>query len=77
MTNPSNLYFLVIGILQMIPAISPTGEVPVMFLPLILIIVINMVRDYVEDQKRQQADIKENEKIATKLLGSGMVSEIQ
>ena len=37
----------------MIHSISPTGDIPVMFIPLILIIVINMVRDYVEDQKRQ------------------------
>lgn len=60
----------------MIPSISPTGEIPVMFFPLILIMVINMGRDYVEDQKRQQADVKENEKVANKLLGDGMVSEI-
>jgi phospholipid-transporting ATPase len=61
----------------MIEIISPTHQIPVMFIPLIMIVVINTTRDYIEDKKRQEADKKENLKIAMKLQGDGVVSEIR
>ncbi|UIZ29859.1 hypothetical protein KXD40_002714 [Peronospora effusa] len=52
----ANLYFLLIGILQMIPAVSPTQGVPLQFCPLAIVIVIGAVFAGYEDYKRHMSD---------------------
>ncbi|KRX06108.1 P-type ATPase, cytoplasmic domain N [Pseudocohnilembus persalinus] len=56
----SNLYFLVMGILEMIPAITTSNGVPVLYLPLFFIIALTAVKDFYEDWKRHKSDQKEN-----------------
>jgi phospholipid-transporting ATPase len=50
----------VIGLLQMIPAISTSDGKPMIFIPLVIIILITALKDLFEDLKRHQADNEEN-----------------
>ncbi len=56
----ANTYFLLLSILQCIPAISITDGRPTMLLPLSVVILVSMVKDFVEDRKRQNSDTAEN-----------------
>ena len=64
----ANVYFLMIGIMQMIPEISISGGIPVIFMPLSFVISISAVKDLFEDLKREQAD-KELNNMKTEVLG--------
>lgn len=55
-----NIYFLFLSILQMIPSISQSGGTPTILMPLIFVVVVNGVKDFVEDYKRKQSDSREN-----------------
>lgn len=57
-----NLYFLCNAILQMIPVISVSASIPTVFFPLLFLISITAVRDFLEDYRRRQSDTEENEK---------------
>lgn len=46
---------------MMIPAISSTDGRPVVFLPLSIILVVNIAKNLYEDYKRIQSDSKENQ----------------
>lgn len=59
----ANVYFLIIGIMQSIKAISVTDGTPDMFAPLFLIILISALKDLFEDIKRHRSDKEENSKI--------------
>jgi phospholipid-translocating P-type ATPase (flippase) len=52
----NNAYFFCIGVLQMIPAISNTGEVPMSWFPLFFVIGIDAIVAIMEDYKRHTAD---------------------
>ncbi|KAH9133931.1 hypothetical protein LEN26_006926 [Aphanomyces euteiches] len=52
----ANFYFLMIGFLQMIPPISPTGGVPLQFLPLFIVVLIDAIFAIIEDNQRHRAD---------------------
>jgi len=52
----ANLYFLLIGIFQLIPSVSPTDGVPLQFLPLGIVIIIDGIFAGYEDYKRHAAD---------------------
>ena len=52
----SNCYFLVIGIMQAIPSISPTRGFPSVYVPLSFVLFISMLRSAVEDYRRHVAD---------------------
>lgn len=56
----ANVYFLLIGFLQMIDEISTSGGVPVIFFPLIIILIVSGVKDLFEDLKRKRSDNQEN-----------------
>ncbi|OQS05907.1 P-type ATPase (P-ATPase) Superfamily [Thraustotheca clavata] len=56
----ANFYFLMIGVLQMVPSISPTKGVPLQFLPLSIVVVIDAIFAAVEDHQRHQADDETN-----------------
>lgn len=66
-TKMSNVYFLLMTFLQIIPEISTTGGQPTMAIPLGLMILISMVKDIIEDWKRKSQDSQENNR---KVLGS-------
>jgi phospholipid-transporting ATPase len=48
----SNLYFLLLMIMQVIPSISDTGGIPTLALPLGFVVLLSMVKDIYEDLKR-------------------------
>jgi magnesium-transporting ATPase (P-type) len=68
-----NIYFLFLAILQMIPSISQSGGTPTILMPLIFVVVVNGVKDFVEDYKRKQSDNREN-KTKCFSVGSGYES---
>ena len=49
-----------IGIMQAMPAISISENLPVIFLPLITIIFATALKDFFEDYKRKKSDQEEN-----------------
>ena len=56
LTKLSNIYFLIISGMQMVPEITISNEVPAMLPPLILILCLAMLKDAWEDYKRHKAD---------------------
>jgi len=57
----SNIYFLLITVMQMIDLISISGGKPAMAVPLTCVVLVSMVKDAFEDYKRHAADAKEND----------------
>lgn len=51
-----NIYFLIIGIMQMIPEISISGGFPVIFIPLSMVVAVSAAKDLFEDLKRKKTD---------------------
>jgi magnesium-transporting ATPase (P-type) len=56
----SNIYFLGLAILQMIPVVSPSGGSPIMLIPLIFVVLVNGIKDFIEDLQRNRSDEREN-----------------
>ena len=61
-TEPANMYFLFVGILQAIPAISTTAGIPTHYLPLSFILIVSATRAAYEDYNRHQSDELEGKK---------------
>lgn len=59
-SNVGNIYFLILAILQLIPSISNSGSTPINFVPLAIVVIVNGIKDAVEDYKRKKADTAEN-----------------
>lgn len=57
-----------VGIMQMIPEISISGGVPVIFMPLSLVVTVSAIKDIFEDLKRKASD-KELNNLHTRALG--------
>lgn len=68
-----NIYFLIIGIMQMIPQITISGGFPVIFIPLSFVVGVSAVKDFYEDLKRKKSDQEINSSKAHKLTGEGFV----
>lgn len=60
-TKTANMYFIGIIILQMIKPISISGGNPTNAPPLLVIIIISMIKDFIEDRARRKSDAKEND----------------
>ena len=45
----ANLYFLILGLMELIKPISDANGYPVMLVPLIFIITVSMIKDIFED----------------------------
>lgn len=58
----ANIYFLFIGLMQMIPSISISSGKPVIYMPLLVIVAITAIKDIFEDLKRYRQDQVENNK---------------
>lgn len=59
--KPANDYFLVLSVLQVIKAISISDGQPTILLPLAFVIVVAMIKDFLEDWKRTKSDREENQ----------------
>jgi len=73
----ANIYFLLLAFLQIIPSISITGGKPTILIPLGFVILVNMVKDFIEDRKRQISDKRENNSEAHVLHSSGEFNVIK
>ncbi|RLN56111.1 hypothetical protein BBJ28_00002429 [Nothophytophthora sp. Chile5] len=70
-TRFSNIYFLLITVLQLLPDVTSSNGVPTMIVPLCFIIVVSGVRDIMEDVQRHRADAEQNRALVRKLNFSG------
>ena len=59
----ANCYFLLITFLQMIPMISISDGKPAMAIPLTFVLIVSMVKDIFEDNKRHKSDKSENNQV--------------
>ena len=56
----SNIYFVIIAILQCFPEISNADGKPIILLPLSVVVIVNSIKDFYEDWKRKKSDDEEN-----------------
>jgi len=54
----ANLYFLFIGILQIVPQFTTTEGLPTIYMPLSFIVIVSAIRAAIEDMARHRADEK-------------------
>jgi len=59
-TKTANIYFIFITVLQTIKPVSLTGGVPTMLITLTFVIVLSMIKDFIENYKLWNRDKKEN-----------------
>ncbi|KMZ96941.1 P-type ATPase2 [Plasmodium vivax North Korean] len=59
----SNVYFLIIGILQLVPEFTATNRLPTILFPLTIVLVANAIKDAYEDWNRHKTDKIENNRM--------------
>ena len=59
--SPSNVYFIILIIMQCVPQISVTNGVPYTAVPFTFILALGAARDLWEDMKKKNADLGENQ----------------
>ena len=63
LSKGANIYYIVIIMMQMIRPISITGGSPTNGPPLAMLIAVSMVKDFIEDRRRQKSDARENSSV--------------
>jgi magnesium-transporting ATPase (P-type) len=76
MKTGSNIYFFIVGLLQMIQAISPTDQYPLIYIPLVFVLTLNALRDYIEETKRKKKDYEINHRQARRVVDNDSVEKI-
>ena len=56
----SNIYFVIIAVLQCFPDISNADGKPIILFPLCIVVIVNSIKDFYEDWKRKKSDDEEN-----------------
>lgn len=56
----SNIYFLIIAVMQCFKAISNANGKPIILMPLAIVVAVNGIKDFIEDWKRKKSDDEEN-----------------
>ena len=74
-TKAANIYFVVLGIMQMIPIISQ-DSVPTVLLSLACVISVSVVKDLIENMKAWRRDSAENNTIVRSLT-QGAFGQVQ
>jgi len=69
----ANIYFLIIAVIQCIPAISPINPVS-SIAPLIVVISLSMIREAFEDLARHKSDIELNSSEAARYTNQGWMA---
>ena len=59
-TKMSNIYFIIIAVLQCFPEISNADGKPIILMPLSVVVIVNSIKDFYEDWKRKKSDDEEN-----------------
>ncbi|KRG04763.1 probable phospholipid-transporting ATPase IA isoform X4 [Drosophila mojavensis] len=62
----SNIFFLLIALLQQIPDVSPTGRYTTL-VPLVFILSVSAIKEIIEDVKRHRADNEINHRVIERL----------
>ncbi len=57
--------------MQTLPPITVSEGKPTIFVPLVIVVLVSMAKDFIEDRKRHNSDQKENCSEVTKLTGLG------
>ena len=70
------MYFLIIGILQSIPAISPLTPLTA-WVPLIIVLGISMIREGYEDYQRHKSDKEMNFETMTEVRRNGNFETVE
>jgi phospholipid-transporting ATPase len=73
--KPANVYFLVLTCLQIVRPISISDGQPTILLPLTFVIVVAMIKDFLEDWKRTKADREENKSPVTVFKGGQWITD--
>lgn len=64
----ANIYFLIIAVLQSLPEVSITKEIPAILTPLTLVVILSAMKDLFEDLRKYFSDKEENKSITTKIV---------
>ncbi|KAF4709555.1 hypothetical protein FOZ62_026086, partial [Perkinsus olseni] len=73
----SNVYFLCMAMLQLVPAISDSNGKPTMLTPLALVLGVTALKDAIEDYRRHRSDAVENSRVAVRLnAGTGQLEKV-
>jgi magnesium-transporting ATPase (P-type) len=67
-SKPANAYFLCVAVLQCIPDVSTTDQVPTILIPLCFVLLLTAIKDLFEDFRRYQSDREENNTPTTVLI---------
>lgn len=65
-----------VGLLQMIKAISPTDQYPLIYVPLTFVLSLNALRDFIEESKRKTKDQEINHRQTKKVVDAGSVAHV-
>ena len=57
----------------MIRAISPTDQYPLIYIPLLFVLSLNALRDFIEEQKRKRKDYEINHREARQMIDLNVV----
>lgn len=71
----SNVYFVVIMMMQMINVISISGGNPAMLPPLAIVVAVSMLKDAYEDYNRHKKDDEENDSVCSTISTSNGVAK--
>jgi phospholipid-transporting ATPase len=74
-TRYANIYFLMIAIIQLIPAVSPLSPITAIA-PLTIVLLISIVREGIEDYYRHVSDEKENTEVVLKFDGRNFIEDL-
>lgn len=69
--RPSNIYFLLIAVLQTIKEVSNTSGIPTILLPLAVVFVCSAIKEALEDRQRHRADRIANSRTVLTLSAMG------
>jgi phospholipid-transporting ATPase len=72
----ANVYFLIISALQVFTPLSPTSRWSTV-VPLVLVLIINMLRELYEDHARHKADDEVNARMVQVVRPSGATEEVE
>ncbi|KDO26634.1 hypothetical protein SPRG_08038 [Saprolegnia parasitica CBS 223.65] len=72
----ANLYFLFITILQIVPQVTLSSGIPTTIVPLLFVLIINAIKDLIEDVHRHNADRIQNSSVTHQLNVVSMAFEV-
>ncbi|CAD2113787.1 aminophospholipid-transporting P-ATPase, putative [Plasmodium vinckei] len=70
----SNVYFFIIGVLQLVPELTATNRIPTILFPLSIVLIANAINDAYEDWNRHKTDKIENNRICY-VISDGNLSQ--